>query len=189
MYLLITLLKGSPKQGPELSWCFPSHLCPGVPSRIPPSLPRISLMEEDRRAKRPPQTLQIMTVSHIVQGLAVDLRGGRCQKTSCQVWNCESAQRRGGVFADRPLVHPETPTPSLWCLCVFVNEEILIPWWDIALSWADSASSVPSYSRPTHPQSHHASGFTSLAVNGTNWSLGNYNDPQLTFERQISIHY
>lgn len=70
-------------------------------------------MEEDRRAKRPPQTLQIMTVSHIVQGLAVDLRGGRCQKTSCQVWNCESAQRRGGVFADRPLVRPETPTPSL----------------------------------------------------------------------------
>lgn len=117
----------------------------------------------------------IMTVSHIVQGLAGDLRGGHCQKTSCQVWNSESAQRQGGVFADCPLVHPETPTPSLWCLCVFVNEEILVPWWDIALSWADSASSVPSapaqsHSCPTHPQSHQASGFTSLPVNGTTGS-------------------
>lgn len=79
---------------------------------------------------------------------------GRCQKTSRQVWNSESAQQRGGVFADRPLVRPKTPTPSLWCLCAFVNEEILVPWWDIAVSWADSASSVPStpaqsYSCPT----------------------------------------
>lgn len=152
-----------------------SHLCPGIPS--PHRFHFQELATEQpygrwQKGKAASTNTTIMTVSHIVQGLAVDLRGGRCQKTSCQVWNCESAQRRGGVFADRPLVHPETPTPSLWCLCVFVNEEILVPWWDIALSWADSASSVPSapswpHSHPTHPQSHQASGFTSLPVNET----------------------
>lgn len=69
-------------------------------------------------------------------------------KTSCQVWNSESAECWGGVFADRLLVRPRpTPTPSFWCLCAFVNEEILVPWWDIAVSWADSASSLPSAPR------------------------------------------
>lgn len=69
-------------------------------------------------------------------------------KTSCQVWNSESAECWGGVFADRLLVPPRpTPTPSLWCLCAFVNEEILVPWWDIAVSWVDSASSLPSAPR------------------------------------------
>lgn len=67
-------------------------------------------------------TNMIMTVSHIVRGLASDLRGGvgwlRCQKTSCQVWNSESAQRRGGVFADRPLVRPDKPQPRPSDVCV-----------------------------------------------------------------------
>lgn len=68
-------------------------------------------------------TNMIMTVSHIVRGLASDLRGGvgrglRCQKTSCQVWNSESAQRQGGVFADRPLVRPDKPQPRPSDVCV-----------------------------------------------------------------------
>lgn len=91
-------------------------------------------------------------VSHSEASPAIYERGGVClspslkKKTSCQeVWRSESAAERwagegGGVFADRLLVRPRpTPTPSLWCLCAFVNEEILVPGWDIAVSWADSA--------------------------------------------------
>lgn len=100
-------------------------------------------------------------------GLACNLRARGCvrplkkkkrkkttKKTSCQVWNSESAEGRGGLFADRLLVRPRpTPTLSLWCLCAFVNEEILVPWWDIAVSWADSASSLPSAPRTVTPAS------------------------------------
>lgn len=38
---------------------------------------------------------------------------------------------------------PFTPTQThfaLWCLCAFANEEILVPGWDIAVSWATSSS-------------------------------------------------
>lgn len=75
----------------------------------------------------------------------------------------ESQRSAGEVcLQTAPSSAQKTPTLSLWCLCVFVNEEILVPWWDIALSWADSASSLPSapaqsHSRPTHQQSHQAS--------------------------------
>lgn len=145
-------------------------------------------MEEDRRVKRPPQTLRLWWWVTLCKGLVGDLRGGGGGEggTAAKkqvVKSGTASQRSGGevVFADRPLVRPKTPTPSLWCLCVFVNEEILVPWWDIALSWADSASSVPStpaqsYSRPTHPQSHQASGFTALTVNENTKKLGDDND-------------
>lgn len=156
-----------------------SHLCPRVPARIPPSLPRIRpwapLWKKGEGLKRPRQTPRLWRWVTLCKAFVGDLREAAAKKTSRQVWNSESVQWRGGVFADHPLVHPRTPAPSLWCLCVFVNEEILIPWWDIALSWAAPASSMPStsaqsYSRPTQPQSHQASGFTFVAVRETSKS-------------------
>lgn len=43
---------------------------------------------------------------------------------------------RSFVLLPRP--HTQTHL-ALWCLCAFVNEEILIPGWDIALSWGNHA--------------------------------------------------
>jgi len=58
----------------------------------------------------------------------------------CQKQVIESgAARRGAVFAHF------TPTQThfaLWCLCAFANEEILVPGWDIAVSWATSAPNL-----------------------------------------------
>lgn len=130
------------------------------------------LWKKREGVKQPLQTPRLWGWVTLCKAFVADLRGATAKKTSRQVWNSESVQWRGGVFADRPLVHPRTPAPSLWCLCAFVNEEILIPWWDIALSWAASAASMPStsaqsYSRPTQPQSHQAPGFTFLVVRGT----------------------
>lgn len=131
---------------PSTSWC-PFTYLPGTGWLN-------SLMEEERWTNHKHHNYN--GESHCARpSLCVWFMSVRCQKTSRQVWNSERAQRQGDVFADRPLVRPETPTPALWCLCVFVNEEILVPWWDIALSWADCGFWVPSalsYSGPTHLQ-------------------------------------
>lgn len=96
-----------------------------------------SVMEGERRAKRPPQTPWLWRWVTSCRASVVIYERPLAKKQVVKSGYSESVQRRGGVFADRPLVRPETPTPALWCLCVFVNEEILVPWWDIALSWVD----------------------------------------------------
>lgn len=104
-------------------------------------------------------TNMIMTVSHIVRGLASNLWGGSGgvlpkNKLSSLEQRVSTAAGRG-VCRLPPRPPRQTPTPTLWCLCVFVNEEILVPWWDIALSWADSASSLPSAPLDSHTTIRH----------------------------------
>lgn len=147
----------------------PSHLCPGVPSRIHPPLPGIippiSLTEEGETVLTNTMTT---TVSHIVlRALWVIYERLLPKKQVAKSGTASQCSGEEVCLQNACLAHPRTPTPSLWCLCVFVNEEILVPWWDIAVSWADSGSSVPSapaqsYRRPTQPQSHQASGWLSL---------------------------
>lgn len=151
------------------SLLIPSHLCPGVPSRIHPPLPGIippiSLTEEGKTVLTNTWLQWWVTLCY---GPCGWFTRGCCQKK--QVAKSGTASQCSGeevCLQNARLAHPRTPTPSLWCLCVFVNEEILVPWWDIAVSWADSGSSVPSapaqsYRRPTQPQSHQASGWLSL---------------------------
>lgn len=103
-------------------------------------------------------TNMIMTVSHIVRGLASDLRGRRGGLPKNKL---SSLEQRVSTAAGRGVCRPpprppwQTPTLALWCLCVFVNEEILVPWWDIALSWADSASFLPSAPLDSHTTIRH----------------------------------
>jgi len=73
--------------------------------------------------------------------------GSLLPKTSHQVWSGPS----WSCVCPSSLL-PFTPTQThlaLWCLCAFVNEEILVPGWDIAVSWATPAfCPVPSYIHP-----------------------------------------
>lgn len=64
--------------------------------------------------------------------------GSLLPKTSHQVWSGPS-----WCCVCPSSLLPFTPTQThftLWCLCAFVNEEILVPGWDIAVSWATSSS-------------------------------------------------
>lgn len=117
-------------------------------------------------------TNMIMTVSHIVRGLASDLRGGgvRCQKTSRQVWNSESAQRRGGVFADRPLVRPDKPQPRPSDVCV---SSLMKKFWYLGETLLSAEQTCllfalgPLGQSHNRPPSHQASGFISTPLGGS----------------------
>lgn len=79
----------------------------------------------------------------------------RCQKTSCQVWNSESAEWRGGVFADRPLVRPDKPQPRPSDVCV---SSLMKKFWylgETLLSAEQTASSLPSALLDSHTTIRH----------------------------------
>lgn len=88
------------------------------PHVYPPPLPGIShraaLWKKTEGGEAASTNTTIMMVSHIVQGLAGDLRGGGGTAKKQVVKSGTASQRSGGevVFADRPLVRPKTPTPS-----------------------------------------------------------------------------
>lgn len=86
----------------------------------------------------------------------------------------------------------QTAPSSLWCLCVFVNEGILEPGWDIAFSWVDSASSPPSAPKqPPHPnQPRRASGLSSSLDCGTSkTSPKTLHQPEQTPEFNFELYF
>lgn len=79
-----------------------------------------------------------------------------CTVLALIYWTSVARSRSSGLVTEEhcvcrwfvllPCPHTQSHL-TLWCLCAFLNEEILIPGWDIALSWGNQAL---CWSGPAH---------------------------------------
>lgn len=172
---------------PSLSWC--PLMYPSSTSRNkPPELPHGGRQKGEAASAN----TAIMMVSHIVQGLAGDLRGGPLPKNKLSGLEQRVSAAAGRCVCRPPPRPPRKPQPRLSDVCV---PSLMKKFWYLGETLLSAEQTLPPpCPQPLHchtaappiRNSHQAFGFTSLAVNGISVCISYLSPPHFQHADNIS---